>query len=85
MDLTTSDTLKATCKLLGVANAIVLGILLVLAAIVMAHNNVFGGIQLAISAVIGFFVGLFCIRCGECLAEIHNHFCRVEGLDRERR
>ena len=81
MDLATSATLKATCKLLGIVNAIVLGLWLTLAAVVMS-GNFFAGIQIAIVAVISFLAALFMLRCGDCLAEIHIHFCRVEGLDR---
>jgi len=81
MDLATSATLKATCKLLGTLNAIGLGIWMVVAAFVMT-NYVAAGIQLAFSGLILFLVALFFLRCGKCLAEIHVHFCRVEGLDR---
>jgi hypothetical protein len=52
-----------------------------LAAVVMT-GNFFAGIQIAIVAVISFLAALFMLRCGDCLAEIHIHFCRVEGLDR---
>jgi hypothetical protein len=84
MDLTTSETLKATCKLLGTVNAIALGIWLLCAAIIMA-DHVVAGIQFGILSIIFFLIVLFLIKCGACLAEIHTHFCRVEGLDRERR
>ena len=81
MDLATSATLKATCKLLGTLNVIGLALWLLMAAIVMG-SNLLAGIHVAIPGVITFLVFLFLIRCGDCLAEIHIHFCRVEGLDR---
>lgn len=77
----TCNTLRATCKLLGTLNAIGLGLWLLVAAFVMTEYAA-KGIQLAVSGFVFFLVALFFIRCGECLAEIHNHFCRVEGLDR---
>lgn len=83
MDLATSDTLKATCKLLGTLNAIGLGLWLVCAAVALTEYPV-AGIQLAVSGVVFFLIALFLIRCGDCLAEVHNHFCRIEGLDRIR-
>jgi len=82
MDLMTSQTLKATCRVLGIVNAIFLGLMLFWAAIV-TRGNWFAGLQVAVFAIILFLAALFFIRCGECLAEIHNHFCRLEGLDRE--
>jgi len=84
MDLATSETLKATCKLLGVANKIGLGIWLICAALVTADYPV-AGIQFAMASIVFFLIVVLLIRCGACLAEIHTHFCRVEGLDRERR
>jgi hypothetical protein len=82
MNLGTSLVLKATCRLLGIVNAIVLGLMFVFSAYATTRSVV-AGIQIAVSGVIGFLIALFFIRCGECLAEIHHHFCRVEGLDRQ--
>lgn len=81
MDLATSETLKATCKLLNTLNAIGLGVWYVFAGFVMTEYPV-AGIQFAVLSTVFFLCVLFLLRCGVCLAEIHTHFCRVEGLDR---